>query len=108
MSSESVERSPAADLTGKQRRYLRGLAHHLKPAVQVGGSGLSDPLIAKVATELELHELIKVRFGESATLPVKEGAAPLAEAVGAHVPMIIGKVAVLYRKREKDAEIALP
>ncbi len=108
MSTEPVERSPAADLTSKQRRHLRGLAHHLKPAVQVGGNGLSEPLIAKVATELEHHELIKVRFAENATVPVKEGAEPLAVAVGAHCAQTIGKIAVLYRMRLKKPAIELP
>ena len=51
-------------LTGKQRRYLRGLAHHLKPVVLTGASGVTEQVLTKVATELENHELIKVKVND--------------------------------------------
>jgi RNA-binding protein YhbY len=31
------------DLTGKQRGYLRSLAHHKDPIVRVGHAGMSEP-----------------------------------------------------------------
>ena len=34
--------SPSEPLAGFQKKHLRGLAHELKPLVQVGGSGVSD------------------------------------------------------------------
>ena len=48
------------DLTGKQKRQLRALAHGLKPVVQMGQKGATDALKSKVKQELEVHELIKV------------------------------------------------
>ena len=37
-----------AELTGKQRRYLRGLGVSVKPTVFVGTAGITDPLLASV------------------------------------------------------------
>ncbi len=51
-------------LTSKQRRFLRGEAHHLKPVVQVGGRGLVQEVVDKVEMELACHELIKVRVAD--------------------------------------------
>ncbi|MGA9233396.1 MAG: YhbY family RNA-binding protein, partial [Desulfobacterales bacterium] len=32
-------------LTGYQKKYLKGLAHGLKPVVFIGQSGLTDPVV---------------------------------------------------------------
>ena len=42
-------------LAGYQRKHLRGLAHRLKPLVQVGESGLSTAVIAATDRALEDH-----------------------------------------------------
>ena len=47
----------AIQLTGKQRRHLRGLAHHLKPVVQLGNKGLTDGLLAQIDEQLALSGL---------------------------------------------------
>lgn len=94
-------------LTGKQRRYLRGLAHHLQPVVLTGANGLSEALFAKVREELENHELIKVRIGDG-PMTAKEGAEPLAKATESDVAQVIGRIVVLYKRRKKDPEIRLP
>lgn len=51
-------------LKGVQKKYLRGLAHGLKPVVLIGQKGISDTLIQAVDSALNDHELIKVRFNE--------------------------------------------
>lgn len=94
-------------LTGRQRRHLRALAHGLDPVVQVGSAGITNSVVAKTAVELEHHELIKVRVLD-APLSVKEAAPILAERTGSEVAQVIGKIAVLYRRRAKDPEIRLP
>lgn len=50
------------ELTGAQRKYLRGMAHYLKPLVQVGKNGLTDPVIESIDKVLDDHELVKVRI----------------------------------------------
>src|SRR5699024_9758247 len=47
-------------LTGKQKRYLRSEAHHLKPIFQVGKTGVNENMITQINEALEKRELIKV------------------------------------------------
>jgi RNA-binding protein len=49
-------------LTGKQIKYLSGLAHHLKPVVIVGNAGLTDTVIEEINRSLDRHELIKIKI----------------------------------------------
>lgn len=85
-----------SELTGKQRRWLRGRAHDLDPVVQLGASGLTDAVVAEVDRSLEAHELIKVRL--TGDRDEREStAAALADRTRAHAVGIIGKIAVLYR-----------
>lgn len=48
-------------LTNKQKQYLKGLAHSLKPVVQLGGNGLTEGVLAEIEQALSHHELIKVK-----------------------------------------------
>jgi RNA-binding protein len=94
-------------LTSKQARHLRALAHHLDPVVMVGDRGVTDAVVAKVDVELDNHELIKVRIHDDRE-GVRAAAAELAERTGAELAQIIGKIAVLYRRRKKKPAIRLP
>jgi RNA-binding protein len=95
--------------TGSDRKYLRQLAHPLKPLVQIGASGVTEALITAVDTALSDHELIKIRFldykGEK-----KELAGQIAEKMGADIAGVIGHVAILYREAEDEEKrkIGLP
>lgn len=94
-------------LTGKQRSYLRSLAHHLKPVVLTGDKGLTQAIFEKVVVELDNHELIKVRVSEG-DVSTKGAAAVLAERSEAELVQVIGRMVVLYKGREEDPEIILP
>lgn len=96
------------NLTGPQKRHLRGLAHHLDPVVLVGQHGVTDAVVAKVSRELEHHELIKVQVSQDGPEPAREVAQGLAERAGAALVQVIGHRVVLYRRRKKDPEIVLP
>lgn len=96
-------------LTGSQRKYLRGLAHELKPVALLGKAGLSEGLSASIDHALACHELIKVKFNDAKD----EKAAIVAELtdqLGAARVGIIGHVAILYRPAREAAErrIRLP
>lgn len=95
------------ELNNKQRAHLRGLAHHLKPTVQIGDRGISSAVVEKVGAELELHELIKVKIGES-DVKAKDAGPILAEQTSAALVQVIGKTVVLYRRRKKKPAIELP
>lgn len=93
-------------LTGKQRRKLRGLGHHLEPVVIVGQQGVTPGIVAAVEQALYDHELIKLKFNEGPDDRF-EGAQMLAEQTGADVAQILGRTVLLYKPREKDPDIKL-
>ena len=96
------------ELTGKQKRSLRAMAHHLNPVVMVGSSGLSEAVVDKVSVELENHELIKVKVSRDAPTNVKDAARDLNEHTSAHIVQTIGRIVVLYKARKKEPSIVLP
>lgn len=49
------------NLTTKQKQYLKGLAHSLKPVVLLGQHGLTEGVLAEIDGALAHHELIKVK-----------------------------------------------
>src|SRR5436305_6567902 len=95
-------------LTGKQRQFLRGLAHALEPVVRIGRAGASPAVIEETKRSLNAHELIKVRIDHDDSSERKALAAELAKACDAEVAGTIGKLAILYRPRDEDPEIELP
>ena len=48
-------------LSNKQKQFLKGLAHSLKPIVQLGNNGLTEGVVAEINNALSHHELIKVK-----------------------------------------------
>lgn len=96
------------ELTGKQKRHLRGLAHHLNPVVHAGKEGVSEAVERKATQELEHHELIKVKLGEGCLDDKAEAAAKLAAYCGAAVVQVIGRTIVLYRRKKVEPVIVLP
>jgi RNA-binding protein len=94
-------------LTGKQRRYLRSLGHHLQPVVHVGKDGVTEGLVDATLEALEQHELIKIKLGESAG-DRHELAAALADKCAAELGGVLGRTALLYRRRKKKPAIQLP
>ena len=91
-----------ADLTGAQKKHLRGLAHHLKPMVQVGKNGVTDSVLQLIGKALDDHELIKVRLADPQGRK-KELAEEIAERSGSVQVGLVGKVVTLYR-RQPDPE----
>lgn len=95
-------------LTGKQKRHLRSLAHHLDPIFQVGKGGINENFIKQIDDVLEKRELIKVSILQNAELDKDEVAEILVEGTGAELVQIIGKIIVLYRESQEHKEIKLP
>jgi len=91
-----------------QNRYLRALAHHLKPLIQMGAKGLSDSLVAELDQTLEHHELVKVKITADDRDAREAIASELAERCQAALVQRIGNVAVLYRPRKEKPDIVLP
>lgn len=49
-------------LTGKQKRFLRSEAHHLKAIFQVGKDGVSENMIEQLNDVLEKENLLKFMY----------------------------------------------
>lgn len=95
-------------LSGKQRRYLRSLGHHLEPVVQLGKQGFTDGVVAAVSEALERHELVKVRIGTECPDDRHDVAARLAPAVKGEVVQVLGRTLLVYRRHPKEPKIQLP
>lgn len=98
-------------LQSNQRRFLRGLGHHLKPVVMVGQHGISETVIDSLLDALAAHELVKVKLGQNCPLPKKEAAEQLAEKSYSSLVQLIGKTVLLYSANPElppDKQIHLP
>lgn len=92
------------ELKGFQKKYLRGLAHGLKPNVLIGQKGLTDSLAAAIDQELGLHELVKIKFNDFKDKDQKQAImADVAERTGCFPVGMIGHTAIIYR-RHPDPE----
>ncbi|MDQ3170460.1 MAG: ribosome assembly RNA-binding protein YhbY [Acidobacteriota bacterium] len=90
-------------LTNRERAALKARAHALEPRVHVGGSGVTDPLIAEVDRALTAHELIKVKIASDdrdARVAMGDDIATRTEASVVHR---VGKVVILWRPRPEAA-----
>ncbi len=101
-------RDSGTTLTGKQRSYLRALAHPLKPIVQIGHGGLTDAVVTAIDSALQTHELIKIKFAGNEELSAAELAPEIAQRTRSSVAQVIGKTLIMYRGRKKDPVIVLP
>ena len=95
-------------LTASQTRFLRGQAHDLKAMLQVGGKGITEPLVAEIDLALEHHELIKVKVGAEDRDARDAMIDELAQRTGAALVQRIGHTAVLYRPSKERRQIVLP
>ncbi|MGL5336226.1 MAG: ribosome assembly RNA-binding protein YhbY [Enterovibrio sp.] len=94
-------------LTTKQKQFLKGLAHDLKPVVLMGANGLVEAVLAEIDQALAHHELIKVKIAaEDRDTKVLIANAIVRETKAQQV-QIIGKTLVLYRPSEEQ-KIELP
>jgi RNA-binding protein len=95
-------------LSERQRKHLRMLAHAVKPVIRLGNAGLTPAVTAETVRALEDHELIKVKAPGGDRLARDEAFAALARDTGSALVHRIGNVAVLYRPREKLPRILIP
>ncbi|EEF81308.1 RNA binding protein [Methylophaga thiooxydans] len=94
-------------VTDKQKRYLRGLAHTLKPVVMIGNSGLTDAVLSEIDNALEHHELIKVRVSGQERADRKAMLDEISNKTGADLVQVIGHIGGFYRPA-KEPSIQLP
>lgn len=92
-------------LNGKQRRQLRALGHHLTVVVQVGADGVSPGVVAAAEQALKDHELIKVKIAGEGREERVAAVEALAQGTKSEVAQMLGKTALLFKKRKKNSKI---
>ena len=95
-------------ITGKQRSYLKKLAHSIEPTVFLGKSGLTENIKKELEVGFETRELVKVKIQEGCELDPKETANSLMEPLEAEFVQAIGRKFTLYRRAKEDPQIVLP
>lgn len=88
-------------LRGKQKRYLRSVAHHLKPIFQIGKDGLSEVWLDEVLKALDKRELLKVNILQNSLVEVEDVKEFIENNSDAQVIQTIGNVLVLFKKSDK-------
>ena len=84
------------ELTGTEKKHLRGLAHSNKPVTFLGKNGVTEEFMKAIDTALEAHELIKIKFADFKD-ERKTLAREIAEKAEAVLCGVIGNNAILYR-----------
>jgi RNA-binding protein len=98
----------APELSEKQRRHLRGLAHELKPLIRLGNAGLTDAVAAETARALHDHELVKVKAPGGDREARDALFTDLAKRTASALIHRIGNVGVLYRPNATLPRIMIP
>ena len=94
-------------LTGKQKNYLRGVAHSLNPVVMIGAKGLSDTVMNEIELALEKHELIKIKLPSNAKSEKVTLLAQITNQSNSEAVQLIGRIGVIYRAAN-EPKIMLP
>jgi RNA-binding protein len=92
-------------LSNKQKQFLKGQAHSLKPVVLLGSNGLTEGVVVEIQSALEIHELIKVPTDDRETKKLIFDA--IVRETGATKLQTIGHTIVLYRQ-SPEKKIQLP
>ena len=95
-------------MKGFEKKYLRGLAHDLRPLVLIGKEGITDGIVRATDEGLSRHELIKIKFVDFKEKETLTG--ELFDRTGSELIGTIGHTAILYRPQTDPAKrrIQLP
>jgi RNA-binding protein len=94
-------------LTGKDKRQLRALGHHLSAIVMVGTNGITAGVVAATKQALADHELIKVKFADEDRESRREAFVELASQTKSEIAQTVGRTLLLFRQRQKKSKIKL-
>ena len=95
-------------LTGKQKRYLRGLASLLNPVVIIGKDGFKEEVILEIKNGIIANELVKIKLGKNSPQDIEEIISLINDENIGEVVQIVGRSIVLYKQNKKESKIILP
>lgn len=90
-------------LTGKQKSFLKSLAHNYNAVFQIGKDGINSNMITDILNYLNKHELMKVSILQNCPQS-KEEIADHFSLVGIEIVQVIGKTLVLYKHSDSAKE----
>lgn len=96
------------ELTGKQRRYLRGLGNALKPVVFIGQKAITEAVLQSIDEAFSTSELVKLKLQEGYAGDRHQVAEQVAAAASAHRVQVLGRTILLYRRHPDKPKIELP
>jgi len=96
------------ELSEKQKKHLRRLAHPLSPIVMMGNAGLTDGVVNELDRALTDHELVKVSARVGDRDQRNAALATLAQRTAAELVQRVGNVGVFYRRSKAVLKILIP
>lgn len=100
-----------APLTGKERRFLRSLAHGETVSLVVGRAGVTPAVLTAIEELFNRRELVKIRVNVEGAASRKALAEEVSERIRAELVGVVGKTVSLYRPAPEDRKgerITLP
>lgn len=95
-------------LTGKQKRFLRGLGNQLKATIFIGRDGITTGVLASIELALAANELVKIKLLEGFAGDRHTAAEELAAKTNAELVQVLGKTILLYVRHASEPKINLP
>ena len=90
-------------LNPAERKSLKARAHKLDPVVIVGAKGLTDEVVKEIDLALKAHELVKVRAPSVERDGREQVLQEILSRTASQLVQQVGKVFVIYRKRDDAA-----
>lgn len=96
------------ELSEKQKKHLRRLAHPLSPVVMLGNAGLTDAVVNELDRALTDHELVKVSARVADRAARNAALEELARRTAAALVQRVGHVGVFYRRSRSLPKVLIP
>lgn len=95
-------------LAPKNRAYLKGLANHLKPTLNLGKGEVDENIVDVLDKALEANEIVKVRLLDTVSSTPEEIIDELCMKTCAQLVGKCGHIITFYRESKKNKRIVLP
>ena len=86
------------ELSNRDRKNLRKLAHSLKPIVMIGQHGVTAAVISEIEVALIAQELIKIRVRGFEREERRAKVEEIAKELDAEIVSMIGGIVTMYRE----------
>lgn len=96
------------ELNNNQKKFLRKIAHDIRPMVTIGQKGLSLSVLAELDSTLKHHELIKVKIYSDTKDEKQQIINKILESSESELIQAIGGILTIYKKSNDNPKIILP